>query len=338
MRILIEEYRYKALDVRETIYGLDVLEDIEGYVSVNYVGYYFNSHPQVYDCVFILPKVLLEVRDGEELVFGQYRPEDIICVNENSLLTEEQKNFIYYFSVWIYRAIVVFYNDKRNDTSIVYHKKIAQVNKGRKQRNNTFLDILLSMIQFCEDNQQFFMYIIKNMHSGFNKINWTRTIARTNAMVQDNSAIYVNPINKKRQINFDEELLVIFFSILNYIHERYGFPININCNYELIKGRKFQSYLNGYGKIRLQQIKYKYFSDKALHLWQLCYAFFERRYPRNGTGDCGGDLCRDRWWQIAGERNIDYFSEFGDSCRKCEFRNDYNRISAAARYMQSDRK
>ena len=276
MRILIEEYKYKAQDVKDTIYGLDVLEDIEGYVSVNYVGYYFNTHPDVYDCVFILPKVLLEVKEKKELVFGQYRPEDIICVNENYLLTEIQKNFIYDFSVWIYRAVVVFYNDKRNDTSIVYHKKMAQVNKGRKQRNNTFLDILLSMIQFCEDNQQFFMYIIKNMHSGFNKINWTRTIARTHAMVQDNSAIYVNPINKKRQINFDEELLVIFFSILNYIHERYGFPVSINCNYDLIKGRKFQSYLNGFGKVRLLQIKYKYFSDKALQLWQLCYAFFDK--------------------------------------------------------------
>lgn len=276
MRILIEEYKYKAQDVKDTIYGLDVLEDIEGYVSVNYVGYYFNTHPDVYDCVFILPKVLLEVKEGKELVFGQYRPEEIICVNESSLLTEVQKNFIYDFSVWIYRAVVVFYNDKRNDTSIVYHKKMAQVNKGRKQRNNTFLDILLSMIQFCEDNQQFFMYIIKNMHSGFNKINWTRTIARTHAMVQDNSAIYVNPINKKRQINFDEELLVIFFSILNYIHERYGFPVSINCNYDLIKGRKFQSYLNGFGKVRLLQIKYKYFSDKALQLWQLCYAFFDK--------------------------------------------------------------
>ena len=57
MRILIEEYKYKAQDVKDTIYGLDVLEDIEGYVSVNYVGYYFNTHPDVYDCVFILPKV-----------------------------------------------------------------------------------------------------------------------------------------------------------------------------------------------------------------------------------------------------------------------------------------
>jgi len=285
MRILIEEYRYKADDVRETIHGIDALEDIDGYVSVNYVGYYFNSHPDVYDCVFILPKVLLEVKNGQELVFGQYRPEDIICITEDSQLTDEQKNFIYDFSVWIYRAVVVFYNDKRNDTSIVYHKKMAQVNKGRKQRNNTFLDILLSLIQFNDDNQQFFLFIIKNMHAGFNKINWTRTIARTNAVVQDNSAIYVNPVNKKRQINFDEELLVIFFSILNYINEHYGFPVKINCNYELITGRKFQSYLNGFGKIRLQQIKYKYFSDKAIQLWNLCYAFFDR--AKNVTIDMG---------------------------------------------------
>lgn len=276
MRILIEEYRYRADDIRQTVHGIDALEDIEGFVSVNYVGYYFNSHPDVYDCVFILPKVLLEVNEEQELVFGKYRPEDIICVNEESPLSEEQKNFIYDFSVWIYRAVVVFYNDKRNDTSIVYHRKMAQVNKGRRQRNNTFLDILLSLIQFNDDNQQFFMFIIKNMHSGFNKINWTRTIARTNAIVQDNNVIYVNPVNKKRQINFDEELLVIFFSILNYINEHYGFPVKINCNYELITGRKFQNYLNGFGKIRLQQIKYKYFSDKALQLWNLCYAFFVR--------------------------------------------------------------
>ncbi len=276
MRILIEEYRYKADDVKDTIHGIDALEDIEGYVSVNYVGYYFNSHPDVYDCVFILPKVLLEVKDNQELVFGQYHPEDIVCINEDSPLTEEQKNFIYDFSVWIYRAVVVFYNDKRNDTSIVYHKKMAQVNKGRRQRNNTFLDILLSLIQFNEDNQQFFMFIIKNMHAGYNKINWTRTIARTTAVIQDNSAIYINPVNKKRQINFDEELLVIFFSILNYINEHYGFPVKINCNYDLIKGRKFQNYLNGFGKVRLRQIKYKYFSDKALQLWELCYAFFDR--------------------------------------------------------------
>ena len=78
MRILIEEYRYLADDVRQTIHGIDALEDIEGYVSVNYVGYYFNSHPDVYDCVFILPKVLLEVMNGQSLyVSNQYNVERI---------------------------------------------------------------------------------------------------------------------------------------------------------------------------------------------------------------------------------------------------------------------
>lgn len=43
----------------------------------------------------------------------------------------------------------------------------------------------------------------------------------------------------------------------------------------MITGKKFETYLNGFGKTRLRQIKYKYFSDKALQLWQLCYAFFD---------------------------------------------------------------
>lgn len=51
----------------------------------------------------------------------------------------------------------------------------------------------------------------------------------------------------------------------------------LNVNYELITGKRFDRYLNnGFGIRRLRQIKYKYFSDKALHLWELCYAFFEQ--------------------------------------------------------------
>ena len=95
------------------------------------------------------------------------------------------------------------------------------------------------------------------------------------ALVSRNVPVYLHPVNKKRQINFDEELLIIFFSILNYIGDEYGFPKEINFQYELIKGKQFKRYLNGYGLTRLRQIKYKYFSDKALELWGLCEAFFK---------------------------------------------------------------
>lgn len=274
MRILIEEYQYNVADVKDILQGIDALENVEGRVSIHYVGYYYNT--LLKDCVFILPKVLLKDIDGEERVFGKYHPKDIANLDVKNPLEPEERNFIYKFAVWVYRAIVVFKNGKCNDTDIVYHQKIAQVGTGSRRLSNTYLDILLSLIQFSRDNQSFFFFIVKNQHSGLNKINWTRTIASSNAIVRNGQPIYLKPVNKKCRINFDEELLIIFFSILNYIGDTYGFPKEICCQYQLITGKRFETYINGFGKTRLHQIKYKYFSDKALQLWNLCYAFFEQ--------------------------------------------------------------
>lgn len=274
MKILIEEYRYDASLVRKYLHDIDELDVVEGFVSVSYVGYYYNNSSEVNDCVFILPKVLI---DEQGKVFGKYTPESIIDLDKQKLLTDDEHKFIYEFAVWIYRAIAVFKNSQK-DTSIVRHMQVVKVGKGKKRLANTYLDILLSLIQFNRENQDFFMFILKNIHSGFNKINWSRTISRSSVVVQNEEPIYINPVNKKRQINFDEELLVIFFSILSYISEKYGFTISINCNYELIKGKQFEHYLKGFGIVRLCQIKYKYFSDKALQLWELCFAFFEQSH------------------------------------------------------------
>lgn len=81
-------------------------------------------------------------------------------------------------------------------------------------------------------------------------------------------------------VNFDEELLIIYFSILNYIREVHGFSFEINIHYQLINpDRLKKAYIDkNLGCRRLRQIKYKYFSDKALRIWDLCYAFFDREY------------------------------------------------------------
>ena len=273
MILLIEGYKYKADDVKEVLEGLGLLENLNQEVIVNYVGYMYNPH--IKDCVFILPKVLI---DENEKAFGHIDPTDLIHLDKAESLTEEERRFIYEFAVWIYRALYVFKNSNP-DNDIIYHKQMTKVGNHHRHMTNTYLEVLLALVDFNKKNQNFFMMVLRNLHSGNNKINWTKTISSSQAFVQDEEEpIYLDPVNKKRQINFDEELLVIFFSILNYIRGRYGFPVQIQMGYELILGEQFNRYLNGYGQIRLRQIKYKYFSDKTLYLWELCYAFFERSH------------------------------------------------------------
>ena len=272
MRVIIEGYCYRASAVRDVLHELSPLENVEGEISVGYVGYYY--HPQLRDCVFILPKVLV---NEENKVFSRLDPHDIIDLDNCTELLSEERSFIYEFAVWIYRAIEVF-NKSNPKNDIVYRRQIAEMGKGKRMLSNTFLDILLSLLWFNKEQHSFFTTILRNLHSGYNKINWTRTISRSAAWVQDGRPVYLNPVNKKRQINTDEELIIIYFSILNHISETYGFPVDISLGFELIKGRKFEHYLKGYGKRRLQQIKYRYFSDIQLRLWELCYAFFDKAH------------------------------------------------------------
>ena len=274
MKLLIEEYQYNVADVADVLDGLFTLQDVEHRVSVSYVGYYYNPHERVKDVVFILPKVLI---DEQGKVFGEYEPQKLIHLDE-AKIDERHRKFLYEFAVWIHRAIVV-YNESHEKNDIVLHRQIEDEGKGsHKKKSNTLLDVILSLIRFNKENQQFFTFILKNLHSGFNKINWGKTIARTTAIVQDSSPTYLNPVNKKRQVNFDEELIVIFFSILQYISDTYGFRSNINFGFKLITGARFKRDLDGFGRIRLRQIKYKYFSDTAVKLWNLCYAFFDKTY------------------------------------------------------------
>ena len=272
MRIIIEGYNYRADAVREVLHELSPLENIDGEVSVGYVGYYY--HPHIRDCVFILPKVLV---NEENKVFSRLDPHDIIDLDHCYLLTAEERSFIYEFAVWIYRCIDV-YNKNNPKNDIVYRRQIAEMGKGKRMISNTFLDILLTLLRFNKEQQHFFTTILRNIHSGHNKINWTRTIRHSTALIQQDAPLYLDLVNKKRQINTDEELIVIYFSILQYISKKYGFPVQIFLGFDLISGRKFEHYLAGYGKRRLKQIKYRYFSDVQLRLWEMCYAFFDRAH------------------------------------------------------------
>lgn len=315
MKVLIEGYTYDQKVVKSVL-PENKFFFVGDKLNLEYVGYYRSAGCD--DFVFFLPKVLLESvtvceipmerrlpsdagRSYVDLAFCQWehpgalnrgkllsfvRPEDIVDLSpekiaKESPLSKVQLDFLYGFSVWIYRAIDQFRRDCP-DSDIVWHGGNGQSGAFRRKFVlNTLLDVVLALKRFNRDNRDYFLFRVKEKHSGLNKISWPRTIARSTAFVQEGTPVYLDLCNRKRVVNFDEELLVIFYSILNYIRLQYGFDIPINMGYELISGEKFKRYLDGYGERRLRQIKYKYFADRDVTLWELCFAFFSKAHQAN---------------------------------------------------------
>lgn len=292
MKILIEGYQYQEADVKHILKGFEPYR-IGEKTKIDYVGYFFSK--ELGDCIFFLPKVLMNEKN-KILFHEDLTPENILDLDvalKNKWVTEDVYIFLSQFSVWIFRAIKEFYRLNPN-SEILLHKSFSLLDRTNDEKDATLLDIILSLIRFNNENQDFFMFTIKNIHSGFNKINWNKTISQSAAVMQQKTPIYLDPVNKKKQINFDEELLIIFFSILAHVNGKYGFRTPINYNYELISEAIFENYLAGYGLIRLRQIKYKYFSDKALQLWNLCYTFFEAAEKINSSEqDCDYLIARN---------------------------------------------
>lgn len=293
MLLFIEGYPYSLNDIaKDGLTVRDVLKDVvsvpvkEDKHSFGYVGYCYSK--AVKDVIFFLPKVVLtgEINEesGDDTIFGA-SPQEIIDFESDTVkakFTEEgckeYKDFLSTLSIWIYRTICV-YKQTHND-NILESKEYQSESRGRKQKHNTLLDVIIALRDFNRNNQDYFTFVAKNVHSGYNRINWNKTITLSQAILQNGNPVYIDPINKKKMVNFDEELLIIYFSILNYIRETHGFSFEINVQYQLINYEKLKkSYIErNFGCRRLKQIKYKYFADKALRIWDLCYAFFDREY------------------------------------------------------------
>lgn len=303
MKLFVEGYPYKEEASKALLKKILNFEQ-GGVYSTDMVGYCYSN--DVNDTVFFLPKVVMDQNDK---VFHIHNPENIIDLQaalESKTITDDEYRFIYGLSVWIYRAINVFRHTADDEhRKILLYRDIPSDTLSGQYVYNTFLDILISLQRFNDENQNYFTFILKNIHSGFNKINWTKTISRGHAVIQDDTPVYIDVVNRKRQVNLEEELFIIFFSILHHMQGRYGFPVKMNYNFPLIKDEAFENYLNGYGEIRLIQIRHKYFADKQVQMWQLCYDFFcQQCQIRNNTNYSDHLLAKD--FNIVFEEMIDH--------------------------------
>ena len=278
MILLFEEYHYPKQLLKEVLGGYAHLytELKNGKAKVQYVGYFFSIEKG--DSVFILPKVFI---DGQHKAFGKYLPEDITSINANAdgvvkrLIEDSDHNIIFELSVWIYRAITQFVS-RNIDTDIVDDAVIQNPTDVNGERSQTMLDIILQLLDFHKKHRHLFTYVSIINASGNNKIHWAKTISKTQPIIKDRTPYYVEFRNKNKVVNLDEELVVLFYSTLEYLCDTYNFRVKSDVQYELLSSQKIRDLIETKRGIRLlKKIRRKYFTDEFVKLWRLLYTFFD---------------------------------------------------------------
>jgi hypothetical protein len=250
----------------------------DGRVTIPYVGYYYSSMAE--DSVFILPKVFINIDENKnEKAFGIFKPEDIIDTNDekNPLLKSEYFNEVFNLSTWIYRAIAR-YQERHSPENITESVEVQNVESVNGDNSETWINIILQLIRFNNEHRTLFTYIARINSQGHNKINWQKTISKVRPWLQEDNPVYMEFLNKTKVVNYDEELIVLFFSVLDYLHDKYHFRILRNVNYQTYPKDVEKLIESGKGTRLLRNIRRKYFKDELVKLWNLLNVFFKKAH------------------------------------------------------------
>lgn len=280
MIILFEEHAYDKDVVQKYVHGLHLKRLKENRVSIPYVGYYYSS--EVDDSVFILPKVFINVRKDEngkdvEKAFGIFDPITIIDTNDkkNPLLGSTYYMEVFNLSTWIYRAIER-YKERNSTEDIIEPVNVLSVDSANGDKSQTQINIILDLIRFNKEHQNLFTFIARISSQGHHRVKWQKTISKRLPFIQDDAPIYMETISHTKVINPDEELIVLFFSVMDYLHAKFHFRVIRNVNYVTFTKDIEKLIQSGKGTRLLKKIRRKYYKDDLVKLWNLLYVFFKR--------------------------------------------------------------
>lgn len=275
MKLLFEEYSYPT-QLLQDIAGREVdLSHIKGGSAskLTCVGYFFN--PQINDSVFILPKVFIS---ENSLAFDRYRPEEIVDITpENNPLREKNDDAVVFeLSAWLYQAISHYYN--RKEQSVIGSEiQVLNVRPRGDKGSKTIIEIILSLLDFNKKHRNLFTYVSLVNSSGNNKVHWAKTISKIQPIIENDTPYYLEFRNKNKVINFDEELITLFYSVLNYLSSRYHFKFQSVQGFSMVRPSKIESMIeSGKGTRLLKKIRRNYYTDELVELWHLLLEFFER--------------------------------------------------------------
>ena len=240
-------------------------EQIEKYTKggkLTCLGYYRQGK----DISFFLPSV-----------FKTELQED----SDTDVIKEEDKDaaILLYGSINRYR--------ERIKTGIVKEKEGSVIATNLDENtNDTLLDHILALQNFYHRNKDLILMIYKEAHRGYNRINWVKTVRHCVPIISKNAnrnhIAYMDVCNERSHIHDQEELMVLFFSTLDYIQQEYNISMPRNEYYTLISRYEFEDMVGNQTICpRLKAIRQQFFNDRMQELWKLLYAFHNKLDKEN---------------------------------------------------------
>lgn len=272
MKILIEGEKYSI----ELLQG--IFDDPKFYHQENQEGIivsvgYYHSYEKG-ELVYLLPKVFMA--DSQETVFGNTKMDLLNLECSETFKHKDEYNWIRQVSVYFYNSLLEF-RRRNKSTTIIQSSLSSNLNTNLSKQEYSYLDLLLSIVNFYKKNKSNILFKqIEFKSQQVRNPNWERTISKSIPIItQDKTPIYNIYRNKKKIVNTEEELLIYFFSILNYFNEEHNLFLQIDKSYEIIKGSHFRL-LQQNGLSKLKKIKYRYFNDTLKKMYHLCEIYFSK--------------------------------------------------------------
>ncbi|WP_396139853.1 hypothetical protein [Flavobacterium sp.] len=272
MKILIENEIY-PIDLLQKVFEDPKFykqNGLEGIITS--VGYYHSFEKN--SLVFMLPKVFM--KEDIKTVFDCTKDELVDLIDCQSIKHKIQYNWLRQLSVHFYNSLTEF-KKRYTNTSIIHNTETFELNTNLVDKEYSFLDLLLSFVNFYKKNKQ--QILFKHMEfvsSQAKKPRWEKTIRKSLPILANGkNPIYVEITNKKKIKNTEEELLNYFFSILNHLNSEHNLNLKIDKSFNFITGNKFKHLCNT-GSAKLRKIKHRYFNDTLKKMYVLCELYFSK--------------------------------------------------------------
>ena len=269
MRIFIEGEPYKLKTLKDTFgekfYSPNGVNGI-----IDNVGYYHSIDNEV---IYLLPKVFI---DTKGLILNKY-PKDLFAENsiDDVIESQDELNWLKRFLIIFYKGLIEYRVRYKNTNQS--KGDVLQLSSSLGENEYSFLDIVLSFVNFHKKNKNTILFIHKKQTSAkHKKVNWGKTVRKSNPFVTNEGIPIYSELNvKKKYIDTEEELLCMFYSVLNHLKTEYNFSIQIDESYTIAKGSAYEKLAANAPKI-LKKIRYKYFSDTLVKMYKLLELYFSK--------------------------------------------------------------